>query len=65
MTETASAGLVDFVHLISLVAGRPRACSFESAEVELESDERELRDRIAWRSGRLAGGAARTAQIRP
>ena len=30
-------------------------CSFENAEVELESDERELRDRIAWRSGRLAG----------
>ena len=57
--------LLPFVHLISLVEGRLRACSFENAEVELESDERELRDRIARQSGRLAGGAARTAQIRP
>ena len=53
------------VHLISLVEHRPRACSFENAEVELEGDERELHDRIASQSGRLAGGAARTAQIRP
>ena len=53
------------VHLISLVERRSRACSFENAEVGLESDERELRDRVAWQSGRLAGGAARTAEIRP
>ncbi len=51
----ANGALSELVHLVSLVAGRPRACSFENAEVELESDERELRDRIAWRSGRLAG----------
>lgn len=38
--------------------------SITPQEVELESDERELRDRIAWQSGRLGGGAARTAQIR-
>ena len=53
------------VRLIGLVERRSRACSFENAEVELESDERELRDRIAWRSECLAGRAARTAQIRP
>jgi hypothetical protein len=40
-----------FVHLVSLLEHRPRACSFENAEVELEGDERELRDRIASRSG--------------
>ena len=56
--------LLPIVHLISLVERRPRACSFENAEVELVNNERELRDRIAWRSGRLAGGATLTAQIR-
>jgi len=43
--------LSQLVHLISLVERRPRACSFENAEVELKRDERELLDRIAWRSG--------------
>ena len=63
--DAARPGVAKLVHLISLIGGGPRAFSFENAEVELESDERELRDRIAWQSGRLAGGAARTAQIRP
>jgi hypothetical protein len=53
------------VHLTSLVERRPGTCSFENAEAELKRDERKLLDRIAWRSGRLAGSAARTAQIRP
>ena len=51
--------VADLVHLISLVERRSRACSFENAEVGLESDERELRrpDRVAKRASR--GGAAR------
>jgi hypothetical protein len=36
------------VQLISLVLGRPRACSCENAEVELERHEHGARDRIAW-----------------
>jgi hypothetical protein len=57
--------LLKIVHLGSVVERRPRACSVENAEVELERDHRELRCRIAWRSERLAGSAARTAPGRP
>jgi len=36
------------VHVISLVSGRSRACSFEKAEVGLEHGHRDLRYWIAW-----------------
>jgi hypothetical protein len=39
--------LLPLVHLISLVEGRPRACSFENAEVELASLGEETRARRA------------------
>ena len=52
------------VHLSSLVERHSRASSFEKAEVELEHDQRDLRHRIAWLSGRRLGGVAPTAQIR-
>lgn len=45
--EQSGPALSLVVHLISVVERRSRACSFENAEVELESDKRELRDRIA------------------
>ena len=56
---------LQFVQLISLGERRQRDCSLEKAEVELEHGQRELRHRIAWRSERLASGAALTAQIPP
>ena len=39
--------LLQLVHLGSLVERHSDGCSFEKAEVELEHDARELRDRIA------------------
>jgi hypothetical protein len=46
--------IASLVHVISLVQRRPRACSVEKAEVELQHDQRDLHRRIPWLSERPA-----------
>ena len=60
---THEGSLLLVVHLSRLVERRSRAYSFEKAEVELEQDQRDRRQRVAWVSA-LAVGATLSVQIR-